>query len=98
MATNNEDENHSSLWARVDERTKSFAEGLTELRRTTEEQTKTLLAALDRHATDDTTRFAKADDTFDKHDGRLKMLENWRWWLVGAIAALGTILWFLKEI
>lgn len=77
--------NDGRLLVRLDERTHAFGLAIEKLQRQTEEQTKTLLAALDTHADDDTKRFSD-------HDKRLRFLENWRTWAVGGLAMLAALL------
>ena len=52
------------------------------------EQTMTLLTALQTHANEDTARFKE-------HDLQLKVLNNWRWYVIGGCFVLGVILAFL---
>lgn len=51
------------------------------------ERTDTIVKAVDAHVLDDKLRF-------EKHDGRLSALENWRWYILGIAAAIGFAGWF----
>lgn len=51
--------------------------------------TEKMLHAIQLHMTEDTTRF-------ERHDERLKVLENWRWYILGAIATSGFVIWLFK--
>ena len=81
--------NDSALLARLDERTQNFAGTLDKLQRTHEDGVQRLLGALQTHA-------GENEKDFDKHDGRLKRLENWRWYIIGAGGALAFIGWVFK--
>ena len=65
------------------------AKALDTLQTDMKEQTKVLVAALQTHAADDTNRF-------EKHDSRLKILEQLRWYIMGALAIMGVVGWYLK--
>ena len=86
----------NELLARLDERTVGFTKTLDFMAAENRELSKAMLAALQKHAGDDDTRFAKHGDTAEKHDGRIRTLENWRWYIVGTIAAVGYLVWLLK--
>jgi hypothetical protein len=79
MARNQSD---NELLARLDERTANFAKTLDFMAAENRELSKAMLAALETHKGDDNTRF-------DRADMRLKILENWRWWILGAMAIIG---------
>jgi hypothetical protein len=85
-----------ALLGRLDERTsnlaenqKSMADALKELQRTQLSGTDRVLDALAQHA-------AEEDAKFDKHDGRIKALENWRWYILGALATIGILITLFK--
>ena len=68
---------------------KYLEKSLDALQRATDDQTKTLLAALDNHADDDSRRFGENDKRFSENDIRLKNLEHWYWYVLGAVATVG---------
>lgn len=86
----NEDDD-GRLLVRLDERTRGFEKVLDGLQKSTDDQTRTLLAALETHANDDTRRFIE-------HDKRLKFLENWRWYVLGFLAAGGAVIALAKMV
>lgn len=86
MAINKSNE----LLARLDERTVNFQKSLDDLVRENREGMQTVIAAVKEHVGDDVKRF-------DGHDVRLKVLENWRWYILGGLAVIGLLLaWYLK--
>lgn len=72
----------NELLARLDERTLQFARTLDFIAAENRELANKMITALDKHADDDNARF-------DKHDTRIKLLENWRWYILGALAIFG---------
>jgi hypothetical protein len=78
------------LLARLDERTKGFQRSLDFLAEENRRQTEALLAALKDHLSED-------DNRFSTHDTRIKFLENWRFWILGAIALAGFVIWYLVQ-
>lgn len=53
------------------------------------DRTDTIVKAVDIHLADDKNKFSE-------HDGRLKVLENWRWYILGLAAAIGAVVWLFK--
>ena len=81
--------NAEAMLARLDERTAAFARSLDELRQNQTKHAEQILAALKMHMDDDATHFKE-------HDGRLKLLERWRWLIVGGAGLGGFIIWLWK--
>ena len=82
-----------AMLARLDERTTGFAKVLDEIKQMQLEHAKQILGMLEKHLSDDATRF-------EKHDGRLKSLEGWRRYILGGLGMIGVGLgifgWLLK--
>lgn len=85
MAVNKSNE----LLARLDERTVSFQKSLDGLIQENRDGIQQVVAAVKEHAADDVRKF-------DLHDSRLKVLENWRWYVLGGLAVIGFLVWYLK--
>ena len=81
--------NRNDLFARLDERTAGFQKSLDFLAQQQRDGIRELVLAIKEHSVDDIKRF-------DSHDGRLKVLENWRWYILGAIAVSGFVFWLFR--
>lgn len=87
-----ENNDANNLLARLDERTQGqtktldtiqhqFIKSIDELKDTHSDSVKQILSALEVHVKDNNTRF-------ERHDNRLKTLENWRWYVLGSSATI----------
>ena len=92
MAVNKSNE----LLVRLDERTLTFEKSLNFLMAENRQGIQQVIAALKEHATDDAKNFDAHDKKFDAQDIRVKILENWRWYILGALATIGFLVWYLK--
>ena len=82
-------DNDGSLLGRLDERTLNLSIGLKDLQREHADGKKEILAAILVHANEDDTRFKE-------HDTRIKVLEQWKWYILGLTAAVSAVVWVLK--
>lgn len=73
--------------------TRELKDSMHEVQESNKADTEKVIKTIQAHMIDDTTRF-------DRHDVRLKNLENWRWYILGwtaAIAfAISVLMWAFK--
>jgi hypothetical protein len=81
----------SQLLAVLNERTMNFTKSLDELVRENRAIGEHMVAALDKHALDDTARFKESTDNASAREIRLRSVENWRWYVLGGIAVAGVL-------
>lgn len=82
------DDSQAVMLARLDERTRALIESLADLKTAQLKGFDAMALALKEHALQD-------DDRFAHSDRRLKLLENWRTYMLGGMALGATLIAFL---